>query len=222
MTSFCPQAVIFDMDGLLVDSEPLWHIVETEMLHSRGKTWNMDFQKNLIGLRLGDFWTRMCAGYELSETPETLIAEVTQTMIDRIPAQVVARPGAKELLEYLSARGIPMSIASSSPMSVIHAVVESQGWADYFGVLISGDMVVNGKPSPDIYQEAARLMGYTPDQVLTLEDSRNGARAAVAADMVCYAVPDLSHNTAAEFDTITPHVFNSLHEVVASLEANCA
>jgi HAD superfamily hydrolase (TIGR01509 family) len=221
LTPFCPQAVIFDMDGLLVDSEPVWHIVETELLRTRGKVWNLDFQKHLIGLRMIDFWTRMCEGYGLAERPEALIAEATREMVRAIPEQVVPRPGADELLEYLHSHGVPMAIASSSPLALIDAVVESRMWASYFQVWVSGDDVAQGKPAPDIYLEAARRIGCEPDHVLTLEDSRNGARAAVAAGMVCYAVPDPTHNTHADFDGVTPHLFDSLHEVRNVLLETC-
>ena len=221
MTHFCPQAVIFDMDGLLVDSEPLWHLVETEMLRARGKDWNLEFQKDLIGLRLTDFWARMVSGYELTEAAEDLIAEATAGMVRGIPEQAHPRPGASELLAYLHGRGIPMAIASSSPMALIDAVVEARSWTQYFQVWVSGDDVAHGKPAPDIYLETARRLGYQPHHVLTLEDSRNGARSAVAAGMVCYAVPDPTHNTHADFEGVTPYVFDSLHEVRELLEQNC-
>ena len=220
-TPFCPQTVIFDMDGLLVDSEPLWHLVETELLRVRGKVWDVEFQKHLIGLRMTDFWTRMVEGYGLTETAEDLIAEATREMVRSVPDQIVPRPGASELLEYLYERGLPMAIASSSPLALIDAVVEAQGWERYFQVWVSGDQVTNGKPAPDIYLETAKRMGYEPDHVLTLEDSRNGARAAVAAGMICYAVPDPTHNSHADFDGVTPHVFDSLHEVKTALETHC-
>lgn len=221
MNSFCPQAVIFDMDGLLVDSEPVWHLIETGMLKTRGKEWNADFQKGLVGLRLTDFWGNMATAYGLPETPEVLIAEAVSEMIRAIPEQVIPRPGATELLDYLHTRGVPMAIASSSPMAIIDTVVESQGWAHYFQTWISGDSVAHGKPAPDIYLEAARRLGYAPEHVLTLEDSRNGARSAVAAGMICYAIPDPTHNSHADFDGITPYVFDSLHEVLQNLEQGC-
>jgi HAD superfamily hydrolase (TIGR01509 family) len=209
------------MDGLLVDSEPLWHLVETEMLRARGKEWNFEFQKELIGLRLTDFWARMCAGYELTETPEALISEATAGMVRGIPEQAHPRPGASELLAYLFGRHVPMAIASSSPLALIDAVVEARGWAQYFKVWVSGDDVAHGKPAPDIYLEAARRLGCPAQHVLTLEDSRNGARSAVAAGMVCYAVPDPTHNSHADFEGVTPYVFDSLHEVRRVLQQNC-
>lgn len=222
VTPFCPEAVIFDMDGLLVDSEPVWHFVETEMLRARGKAWDYAIQKDLIGLRMTDFWERMVGAYALTEAAGDLIGEATRRMIDFAAERIVTRPGANELLAFLRARGIPCSIASSSPMALIEAVVETHDWDGYFQHYVSGDDVVEGKPAPDIYLETARRMGFQPQHILTLEDSRNGARAAVAAGMVCYAVPDPTHNSHADFDGVTPYVFDSLHEVRQSLEQHCS
>ncbi|HYO89000.1 MAG TPA: HAD-IA family hydrolase [Candidatus Limnocylindrales bacterium] len=219
MSTFCPHVVIFDMDGLLVDSEPVWGQVEDAMLSRRGYDLNVTIRERLIGMRMNDFWGAMVREYQLAESAEELIAEVTERMVTAIPGHVEPCPGAQELLDYLHARGVPCAIASSSPMAIINAVVDSEGWHGYFEAFVSGDQVLNGKPAPDIYLEAARQIGADPSVCLTLEDSRNGARAAVAAGMVCYAVPDLSHGHANHFTEITPHVFPSLHEVRLALDA---
>ncbi len=217
MSTFCPQAVIFDMDGLLVDSEPVWQQVEDGLLTRRGYALNPAIRQGLIGMRMMDFWTAMVREYGLSDTPESLIAEVTTSMVGAIPGHVAPRPGAQELLDYLRGRGVPCAIASSSPMAIINAVVQSEGWHGCFDAFVSGDQVPNGKPAPDIYLEAARQLGADPAACLALEDSRNGARAAVAAGAVCYAVPDLSHGHPDHFAEITPHIFDSLHDVRDSL-----
>jgi beta-phosphoglucomutase-like phosphatase (HAD superfamily) len=102
---------------------------------------------------------------------------------------------------------------------VIDAIVTTQGWDKYFTTHVSGDHVARGKPEPDIYLETARQMGVHPSECLALEDSPTGARAAVAAGMILYAVPDPSHSTHEAFESITPHVYSSLHEVRESLES---
>lgn len=219
MSNFCPQAVIFDMDGLLVDSEPVWAVAESAMMAARGKQSDPDIQRGLIGLRMRDFIAGMCQAYDLSDTVDDLCADVVGRMTALIPDQVVPRPGALELLAYLDQRGIPCAIASSSPMPIIETTVASREWDRYFPVRVSGDDVPHGKPAPDIYLEAARRLGVAPSAALTLEDSPNGARAAVAAGMICYAIPDPTHSTAAAFFGITPHVYASLHDVVALLQA---
>jgi len=221
MTDFCPQAVIFDMDGLLVDSEPVWAIAEGAMMAARGKQSDPEIQKTLIGLRMRDFLEGMCKAYEMTDSVDDLSADIIARMSVLIPEQVLPRPGAPELLDFLAARGIPCAIASSSPMAIISATVAAQGWEDTFRVRISGDDVKHGKPAPDIYLEAARRIGVDPAQCLALEDSTTGARAAVAAGMVCGAVPDTSHTTVAAFEQVTPHVFASLHDVITLLE-QCA
>lgn len=222
MSTFCPQAVIFDMDGLLVDSEPVWQEVEDGLLARRGYDLDPQIRHGLIGMRMADFWGAMVREYQIPEAPETLISEVTADMVTAIPGHVDQRPGAQELLDFLHQRGVPCAIASSSPMPIIEAVVESEGWHGYFEAFVSGDQVPNGKPAPDIYLEAARLLGVDPARCLSLEDSRNGARAAVAAGTVCYAVPDLSHGHPDQFSEITPHLYVSLHEVREALvESGC-
>ncbi len=223
MTSseFCPQALIFDMDGLLVDSEPVWGIAEDAMLAARGKQPDLQVRNTLVGLRMRDFWEGMIRAYRLTDNIDDLCDEIIARMTAMIPDDVVPRPGASELLDYLYARRVPCAIASSSPMAIIDATVAAQGWGCYFQVHVSGDDVTHGKPAPDIYLEAARRLGSAPAVCLALEDSPNGARAAVAAGMICYAIPDPSHSNPATFARVTPYVYDSLHDVIDTLE-QCA
>ncbi len=215
---FCPKAVIFDMDGLLVDSEPVWAIAESAMMADRGRQVDDEIQKSLIGLRMRDFLSEMRLAYELADEVDDLYFDIVNRMVTLIPDKVFPRPGAPELLAYLHERQVPCAIASSSPMPIIEGVVAAQGWGNYFAARVSGDDVTHGKPAPDIYIEAARRLGVKPSDCLALEDSPTGARAAVAAGMVCCAVPDLSHTTHAAFDAVTPYVFDSLHDVLNVLE----
>lgn len=216
--SFCPSVVIFDMDGLLVDSEPVWALVEEAMMVRRGKTLDQETRARFIGMRMADFWGGMVTAYQFTEPPQVFIDEAVQTMVERIPLECKPMAGVNELLHFLHEHDIPCALASSSPRAIIDAVVESQGWRNNFELFVSGDEVAEGKPAPDIFLETATRMKVNPAECLVLEDSRNGARAAVAAGMVCYAVPDPSHNTPDAFAQITPHVFASLHEVKQALD----
>ncbi|RMF82110.1 MAG: HAD family phosphatase [Chloroflexi bacterium] len=218
MTTNSPKAIIFDMDGLLVDSEPVWAIAEEALLKSYGKQYDEDIQKQLIGLGTKEFLTRMAAAYGIDAPFETLRADVIRRMQVLIPQHVVPQPGAVELIKHTSQRGIPRAIASSSPMPVIEAVLSSLAWCDIFATRCSGEEVEHSKPAPDVYLLAAQRLGVAPSDCLALEDSPTGARAAVAAGMTCYAVPDLSHSTMSDFAEITPHVFASLHDVLNVLE----
>ena len=121
--SFCPQAVIFDMDGLLVDSEPVWAIAEAAMLTEHGKVSVDEIQRGLVGLRMRDFLAGMRSAYDLIPTVEDLSVDITARMISLIPQKVIARPGAQELLDFLYERSVPCAIASSSPMAIIDATV---------------------------------------------------------------------------------------------------
>ena len=214
-----PQAIIFDMDGLLVDSEPVWALSDIKVVEAHGKDYDPAKQSHLVGLRSDEFLSGLCEVYGIEADIDQLSEEVHRFMLELIPDEVRSKPGAHELVAYVAEQRIPRSIASSSPMSIIERTVETQGWDDVFAVRCSGDEVPRGKPAPDVYLLAAERIGVDPAQCLALEDSPTGARAAIAAGMTCYAVPDLSHTTAAAFDDITPHVFDDLHAVRAALQS---
>ncbi len=212
------KAIIFDMDGLLVDSEVVWNDVEVEMVADRGYTYTATEREHLIGLRLDEFSEKLLAIFNIDESPKAFEQELIERMLRRIPTAVKPQPGASELLVYIAQAGIPTAIASSSPISIIDAVVESQGWQSIFGLRVSADTVGKGKPAPDVYLRTAEMLGVNPADCLALEDSPNGARAAVAAGMTCYTVPDRSHGLdEAVFRHITPHMYDSLHDVLAEL-----
>jgi HAD superfamily hydrolase (TIGR01509 family) len=215
---FCPDAIIFDMDGLLVDSEPVWNIAERAVIEARGKIHDMALQAGFVGMRLDEYWSNMARVYQLEDEIDVLVADAVNRMRAMIAEHVHPRPGASDLIRFALEHRLPIAIASSSPVTVISAVVEAKGWNEIFSTRVSGDEVARGKPAPDVYLEAARRLGVDPVHTLALEDSVNGARAAVAAGMTCYAVPDPTHAAPADFVHITPHVVQTLHEVRTMLE----
>jgi sugar-phosphatase len=215
-----PQAIIFDMDGLLVDSEPVWHTAETELIESRGHRYTKEVRAQIIGLRVDEFFEKLDAVYHFDESTDALYNELMERMLRLIPQKVKPQPGAPELVDYMARSGLPTAIASSSPMSIINMTVESQGWGRVFALRCSADDDARGKPAPDVYIRAARLLGVLPENCLALEDSPAGARAAVAAGMTCYAVPDSTHSGPDAFADITPHVFASLHDVLGQLNGH--
>ncbi|MBZ0275503.1 MAG: HAD family phosphatase [Anaerolineae bacterium] len=220
MTYKRPQAIIFDMDGLLVASEPVWHQAEAEMIESRGHEYPLEVRAQVIGLRMDEFLGNLHAIYHFNESVEELHRELVDRMLELIPVKVEPRPGAVELVDYVRRIGLPTAIASSSPMSIIEATVQAQGWGEVFSVRCSADDDARGKPAPDVYLRAARILGVAPADCLALEDSSNGARAAVAAGMTCYAVPDSVHIAPATLAAITPYIFTSLHDVRRLLETD--
>jgi HAD superfamily hydrolase (TIGR01509 family) len=213
------KAIIFDMDGLLVDSETVWHVAEREMIESRGHVYSEEARSQIIGLRMDEFMTKLHEIYSFTETVDELIDELVGRMLDWIPDKVKAQPGAREIVQYVAEHKIPTAIASSSPMSIIDCVIESQGWGGVFKKRLSADDDVRGKPAPDVYLRAARELGFDPADCLALEDSPNGARAAVSAGLTCYCVPDTSHSKVEAFNAITPYVFGSLFEALETIQS---
>ncbi|MGJ3240283.1 MAG: HAD family hydrolase [Anaerolineae bacterium] len=212
------KAIIFDMDGTLVDSEVVWDAVETRMFEDMGLDYTADVREQVIGLRLDEFFERLVAIYELERTVEDLQTELIERMLKSIPSMVKPKPGAQAIIEWASQQGMPYCIASSSPMSIIEASVKAQGWSDLIPHLYTADDVERGKPAPDVYLYAAGQLGVAPQDCLALEDSPNGAKSAVAAGMTCFVVPD-SHSDPIKFADITPHVYTTLDDVLTHLKA---
>lgn len=211
------EAIIFDMDGLLVDSETVWFRAEADVIEARGFKYTQEVREKLIGMRMDEFAVILVDHYQMDEPVERLVDEMNEAMLRLIPQLVKPQPGAPELIDFAQAQGWPVAIASSSPVAIIEAIVESQGWGDAFRVRCSADDVARGKPAPDVYLAAAKALNVPPTKCLALEDSPNGARAAIAAGMTCYGVPDTTHKGQPIFDGITPHVFDSLHDVLHAL-----
>jgi len=218
MTRF-PQfdAIIFDMDGLLVDTEPVWEEAETEMLSAYDVEMEAEVRMQLVGLRNDVFLSRLIAHYNIPASLETLQEDIIDRMLKLIPVKAKPKAGALEMIQYAVERGIPTAIASSSPGVIIEAVVSSQGWGKYIPVRCSAEHLLAGKPEPHVYWEAAKAIGVAPMNCLALEDSPTGARAAVAAGMTCYAVPDLSHTRIEAFAGVTDQLFETLHHVLEQL-----
>ena len=214
MTQF--KGIIFDLDGTLVDSEIVWEVAENEMFKERGLIITPDVREQLIGRRLDEFMAKLIEIYDLKEAPDTLRQELIDRMLEKIPTMVKAKPGASELIEWTAQQNIPYCIASSSPQAIIDASLLSQNWQELIPLRYSADLVANGKPAPDIYLYAAEQLGIAPADCLAIEDSPNGARAAIAANMTCYAVPD-GHSSLDTLKQITPHAFHTLNEVLTNL-----
>lgn len=212
------SAIIFDMDGTLVDSEIVWEAAEAELFQERGIQYTDEVRQQVIGLRLDEFFGKLIRIYDLKESIQSLEQDLIQRMLTKIPQLVQPKAGAQAIVDYAVNSGLPYCIASSSPMSIIEAVVESQGWSKLIPNLYTADSVGLGKPAPDVYLYAAEQLGVDARMCVALEDSPNGARAAVAAGMACYVVPDF-HSHPEKFAEITPHVFQDLHEVLAHLKA---
>ena len=185
------DAIIFDMDGLLVDSEPLWRIAEIVTLSAVGVPITEEDAVQTTGLRTDEVVELWYARYPWPDPPRK---EIEARIITRLIALVRERgelmPGVIETLQAVSGAGYPLAIASSSVSEIIAAVLDTLGIASYFQVAQSAEHEPYGKPHPSVYIEAARRLDIAPWRCLAFEDSPNGVIAAKAARMPCIAVPD--------------------------------
>lgn len=213
------DAIIFDMDGLLVDSEPLWHEAELEMIEGAGYSYAEEVREQTIGVRVDEFARIIHRHYpKVGESPAAIIEEITARIL-RMPLEKVRpRPGAEEIIRFAVERGIPRAIASSSWDCVIDHFVDLLGWDEWIPQRYSAQHMARGKPAPDIYLHAAEQLGCAPARCLALEDSPAGTQSAIAAGMTCYSVPDLSHSTLEDFAGLNEHVYESLRDILADFE----
>lgn len=213
------DAIIFDMDGLLVDSEPLWHEAEIEMVEGAGYTYADDVREQTIGVRVDEFARIIHRHYpRVGDSPEAIIEEITGRILGMPLEKIQPRPGAEAIIQFVAERGIPRAIASSSWDCVIDHFVDLLGWDALIPRRYSAQHMARGKPAPDIYLHAAKQLGYPPARCLALEDSRAGTQSAMAAGMTCYTVPDLSHSSLDDFAGINKHVYESLYDILAEFE----
>lgn len=214
------SALIFDMDGLLVDSEPVWHEVEVDLIESFGYAYSDEVRSMGIGMRVDEFAAILQRHYpKLGDSPAEIESAITNRLLSLPPERIKARPGADEILRYAAARNIPRAIASSSSQIVIEHFVRLMSWAELIPNRYSAQFMARGKPAPDIYLHAAEQLGRAPQTCLALEDSRAGTLAAQAAGMTCFTVPDLSHSTLEGFADINDKVFADLFAVLDEIKS---
>jgi HAD superfamily hydrolase (TIGR01509 family) len=184
------QAVFFDMDGLLVDSEPLWLESETQITAAYGYIWSHEDQVACLGgplTRVGQYMHEKCGR---AESPGFFTDLLIDTQCHKMRQGVALMPGAQELVQDLQSKGIITGLVSASPRTIVDAVIENLG-IDIFPLSISSDDVVHTKPHPDAYLLAAKRAGVEISQSLIFEDSLTGASAAKASGAWLIAVPHL-------------------------------
>jgi HAD superfamily hydrolase (TIGR01509 family) len=184
------EAVFFDMDGLLVDSERVWLEIETEVMARLGARWTPEHQVHLVGGSMERTVDYMLAVSGAAVPAATVRAWMTDGMVTRLAAGVHVMPGASELLDAVRAEGVPVALVTSSLQEIADAVLKSVG-RDRFDVVVTADDVSHTKPDPEPYLTAARLLGVQPVRCVVLEDSPNGVAAATAAGCAVVAVPSL-------------------------------
>jgi HAD superfamily hydrolase (TIGR01509 family) len=183
-----PAAVLWDMDGTLVDTEPYWIAAEHEIVEEHGGTWSDEFAHQLVGNDLLVSAMFIKDNSAVPWEPERIVDELLDRVISRVTEHVPWRPGARELLSALQDEGVPSALVTMSWRSLADAVVGALPEGT-FAAVVTGDEVSHGKPHPEPYRAAARLLGVSPEDCVAIEDSPTGVRSAVAAGVPTLAVP---------------------------------
>lgn len=183
------KAIIFDMDGLLIDSEPVWNESRIQMAAEKGIDWTVDDHHNVMGTSTEEWTTYMINRLKLTLTPAEVEKTVINAMEDLYRQSIPFFPGALELVCWANAN-FPTAVASGSPRRLIDIVTGTQELQGMFQFTLAADEVGKGKPDPAIYLETAKRLGVAPENCVVLEDSGNGVLAGVGAGMHTINVPD--------------------------------
>jgi HAD superfamily hydrolase (TIGR01509 family) len=182
-------AVVFDLDGLMFNTETIYQHVGTELLARRGKRFEAELLDRMMGRQNAVALQIMIDWHGLSDTVPILAEESEQIFAGILDEQLECMPGLAPLLEALEAAGLPKAIGTSSSRRFVNHVLGRFDFAPRFDFILTSEDVVEGKPHPEIYEKAAARFGLPPGRMMVLEDSENGCRAAVAAGTFAVAVP---------------------------------
>lgn len=190
MSEHAAPAVAFDLDGLLIDSEPVFREAARRVLAARGQRLDESFLQTMMGLPGRDALPRFCERFGLSDSVADVASEYRAAFFAALAGSIIPlRPGARALVGRLRAAGSRPVIATSSQRAYVEQIVGPHQFLQEFAHVLTCDDVANGKPSPDIYLLAAEVLGVAPAELIVLEDSPNGVQAAKAAGARCIAVP---------------------------------
>jgi HAD superfamily hydrolase (TIGR01509 family) len=213
------EAVVFDLDGVIVDSEQVWDDVREQLARERGGRWSDRAQADMMGMSSPEWSRYMHDVVGLEESPEEINDEVVRRLLERYRERLPLLPGALEAVRRLAARW-PLGLASSSNRPVIEAFLDSAGAHELFAATVSSEEVGRGKPAPDVFLEAARRLGVAPERCAAIEDSANGIRSAADAGMLVVAVPNAHYPPPDEALALADLVLESLAELtVAAVSA---
>jgi HAD superfamily hydrolase (TIGR01509 family) len=180
------DAVVFDLDGVLVDSEPVWEEVRRGYVARHGGTWQPDSQRRLMGMSTGEWARYLSEELGVGQPPDRVAADVVDEMARRYETRLPLVDGATEVVRRVAERW-PLGLASSSPPRLIEAALAAAGLSDAFRITLSTEQVPRGKPAPDVYLAVAEHLGSRAGAAI--EDSSNGVRSAAAAGLRVVAIP---------------------------------
>ena len=215
------EAIIFDMDGLLVDSEPTWDKARVRMARRAGKEWTQQDHINVMGVSTDEWGRYMIERLELTATLEEVQAEIIHEMMEMYRQEIPFKPSAVEAVRWAAAK-YPTALASGSHPRLIEFVVQSPELQGCFDVVLAADQVGVGKPDPTIYLETARRLGIAPEKCLCIENSLMGVLAGRRAQMYVINIPDPKFPLPEEQRSAADLILDSLSElsdnVIARLE----
>jgi HAD superfamily hydrolase (TIGR01509 family) len=210
------EAVVFDLDGVLLRSEEVWDAVRERYVRERGGRYDDEVQRAMMGMSAPE-WSRFLheeAG--VPDEPDAINREVVARMLEAYRGELPLLPGAVEAVRR-TAEAFPLGIASSSNREVFETVLDLAGLADCFRATVSSEEVARGKPAPDVYLEAARRLGVTPERCAAVEDSHGGIRSAKSAGMRVVAIPNASYPPDDEALELADAVVRSLGDLTISV-----
>jgi HAD superfamily hydrolase (TIGR01509 family) len=214
------HAVVFDMDGVLIDSEHVWDEVREQLARDRSGTYGPEAQRAMMGMSAPEWSAYMRDVVGIAAAPEEINAEVVRRMHDRYREGLPVVPGAVDAVRRLEHAGLRLAVASSSNRELIDAVLDALTLTASFDAVVSSEEVPRGKPAPDVYLEATRRLGLAPRACVAVEDSTNGILAADAAGLAVVAYPNPRFPPAAGALAHAALVVDSLDELTpGALEA---
>jgi HAD superfamily hydrolase (TIGR01509 family) len=206
------EAVVFDLDGVLLDTEELWNEARRQIAEERGGRWREDAQRAMMGMSSPEWSRYMHDVIGVPDPPERISAEVVERMEELYRRRLPLVDGAIEAVRRIGARW-PLAIASSSNRPLIDLFLELTGTRELFRATVSSEEVGRGKPAPDVYLQAAARLGVPPVRCAAIEDSENGIRSAAAAGMSVVAIPNTVFPPSAEALSQADVMLGSLAEL---------
>jgi HAD superfamily hydrolase (TIGR01509 family) len=216
-----PDAVIFDLDGVLMDSEQLWNAAKQALVREAGGHWREEAPRVMMGMSSPEWSAYLRDELGVRMDAGAISRDVVRRMQEGYRRELPLLPGAVDAVRALSARW-PLGLASSSNREVIDLVLELAGFGDAFRVAVSSEEVERGKPAPDVYLTVAERLGADPTRCVAIEDSSNGLRAAVAAGMAVIAVPNPHYRPDEDALALAAATVTVVGEVTADLVERAA
>jgi HAD superfamily hydrolase (TIGR01509 family) len=216
-----PDAVIFDLDGVILDSEQLWNEVKRSVAEERSGRWLEEAPRTMIGMSAPEWSAYMHHELEVPDEPEAINRVVVAGLHEALAAELPLLPGALDAVLSISDRW-PLALASSSNREIIDRVLHLAGLADAFAATVSSEEVARGKPAPDVYLEAATRLGVPATGCVAVEDSANGIRSASAAGMAVIAAPNPHYPPEADALELADATIDSIADLDPSLVERAA